>query len=179
MTCEIALGPEHSSFERAEFDWRISTARVEESGPFSQFAGFDRVLVITEGEGVVLEHGTHAPRSRLRKLEPYKFSGDWPTHCELVRGAVADFNVLVRRGKFSAEVMAVQIGSRQMREMTGAGQALVHIQGGAMTARVSGEEQPFELSAGDSLLLNGLSTHDELEFTGKSAQSTVILVRIE
>ncbi len=178
MTCELALSPEGASFERADFDWRISTARIEESGPFSEFAGFDRIIVITEGEGVLLEHGTNALRARLRRLEPYRFSGDWPTRCELLRCAVADFNVLVRRGKFSAEVMAVALGPRQLRESVGAAQTLVHAIGDSLSVRVSGEEAPFDLALGDSLLLNGLSFHDELELTGKSASCTSIVVRV-
>jgi environmental stress-induced protein Ves len=178
-TCELALSPDGASFERADFDWRISTARIETPGPFSQFAGFDRIVVITEGSGVLLEHGAKAPRARLRKLEPYRFSGDWPTSCELVAGAVADFNVLLRRGKVDAEVMAVQIGARQMRETIGASHALLHALGGALTARVSGEEEPFELSAGDSLSVGGVAPHDELDIVGKSERSTLVLVRLD
>ena len=178
MTTELALWPDGASFERADFDWRISTARIEESGPFSEFSGFDRILVVTEGAGVLLDHGAHAPRARLRRLEPYRFGGDWPTRCELVRGAVLDFNVLARRGKVNAETMAVQIGSRKLREPVGANQAFLHVQGGALTARVSGEETPFELSAGDSLRLDGLSAHDELDLAGKSEQTIVLFVRL-
>ncbi|HTF90050.1 MAG TPA: HutD family protein [Planctomycetota bacterium] len=179
ITRELALGPDGSSFERADFDWRISVARIEEAGPFSPFPGFERILVITEGEGVVLEHGKLAPRARLRRLDPYRFSGDWPTHCELPRGPVADFNVLARRGKFSAEVLAVPLGPRQLREAVGATQTLVHVLGGPLIARVSGEEEPFELQAGESLWLGALTPHDEIDLVGRNERSTVVVARLK
>ncbi|HUR28577.1 MAG TPA: HutD family protein, partial [Planctomycetota bacterium] len=136
VTSEIALGPEGASFERGDFDWRVSTARIEEAGPFSEFAGFDRILVITAGDGVLLEHGPAAPRARLRRLEPYRFSGDWPTQCEPVRGPVADFNVLTRRGRVTGDVMALQLGARRLRELIGANDALLHVLDGELVARV-------------------------------------------
>ncbi|MEO6711501.1 MAG: HutD family protein [Planctomycetota bacterium] len=179
ITKELALWPDGSSFERADFDWRISVARIEEAGPFSEFSGFDRILVITEGEGVILEHGTAAPRSRLRRLEPYRFSGDWPTRCELPRGPVADFNVLARRGEFSAEVLALPLGLRQLRETIEASDVLVHASGGALRARVSGEEACFELQAGDSLVLQNLGPNDEIDLTGTDAKSSAIVTRLK
>jgi environmental stress-induced protein Ves len=104
FTDELAIWPPGAGFERAEFDWRISRATVEEDGPFSSFPGFERVLVVTQGAGIVLDHGAHAPRAKLERLLPYRFSGDWPTRAELVAGPIADFNVLCRRGVVRAEV---------------------------------------------------------------------------
>src|SRR5262245_5272313 len=95
-TRELALWPAGASFERAEFDWRISTAPVDEPGPFSAFPGLARILVVTEGAGFVLVHGGDAPRARVRRLEPYRFDGAWPTTAELPHGPVTDFNVLFR-----------------------------------------------------------------------------------
>ncbi len=178
MTCELALWPEHASFERADFDWRISTARIEESGPFSEFPGFERILVITEGEGVLLEHGRDAPRSRLRRFEPYRFSGDWKTNSELLRGPVADFNLLARRGKFDAQVMALALGARPLRESIGSRQALLHVLDGALIARVSGEEDPFAMARGDSLLISDCAAGDELDLAGQDPLCSVVLVRI-
>jgi environmental stress-induced protein Ves len=176
-TRELALGPEHASFERGDFDWRISAAGVAEPGPFSVFHGFERVLVVTSGAGLVLEHGPHAPRARLRRMEPYRFSGDWPTGAELVGGPVEDFNVLARRGCFEAEALAVELGARVLRESLGEALVFAHVLARA-TARVSGEEAPFELAAGDSLAITGTLAHDEIEISGKHDSCGVILVRV-
>ena len=178
VTREIALGPDGAGFERGDFDWRVSAARVEEPGPFSAFAGFDRTLVVTEGAGLILEHGEAAPRTRVRRMEPYRFSGDWPTRCELVAGAVADFNVLARRGKWRAEVLALELGRRVLRESAGADVLVVHVLRGKLSVRVSGEEDPFDLEAGDSLQLAGLAAHDELECAGSSESCSVIVTRL-
>ncbi len=113
FTDELALWPPGSSFERGDFDWRISKAAVEENGPFSPFPGFERVLVVTEGAGLVLDHGALAPRAKLEHLVPYRFSGDWPTQAELVAGRVADFNVLCRRAVVRAEVEVWSAGTRR------------------------------------------------------------------
>ncbi|TIN81446.1 MAG: HutD family protein, partial [Mesorhizobium sp.] len=53
VTTEIAVSPSGAGLD--DFDWRVSMARVELSGPFSQFAGIDRTLAVLEGEGIVLE----------------------------------------------------------------------------------------------------------------------------
>ena len=43
-TAEIAVSPAGAGFD--DFDWRISTAIVAQSGPFSGFPGVDRVLTL-------------------------------------------------------------------------------------------------------------------------------------
>jgi len=178
VTEELALWPEGSSFERGDFDWRISKARVEEAGAFSSFPGFERVLLVVRGGGIVLEHGELAPRARLRPLEPLRFSGDWPTRCELPQGPIGDFNVLTRRGKCDAEVMALHLGARRLRESIEAEQAFVHSLDGALSVRVSGEEQAFELEAGDSLLISGAARGDELDLLGRHDDTKLVIVRL-
>ena len=104
FTDELALWPGGAGFEKGDFLWRISKAAVEEAGPFSAFPGFERVLVVTAGAGLVLEHGASAPPARLERLVPYRFSGDWPTRAALIDGPVEDFNVLCRQGAARAEI---------------------------------------------------------------------------
>lgn len=178
-THELLLWPEGTSFERGDFDWRVSAARVESDGPFSTFAGFDRTLVITAGPGLILDHGQDAPRARVRALEPYRFSGDWNTGAKLVGGPVSDFNVMTRRGEFRAEVLAAGLGVRTLREQLGARFAVVHSLGGELGLRISGEEDGLMLEAGDSVLLAEFGAADEIEIVGRSPASAVILARLE
>ena len=49
-TEELALWPRDSRFEQDDFEWRISKAVVDESGPFSMFPGFERILVVLRGD---------------------------------------------------------------------------------------------------------------------------------
>ena len=47
VTREIAAWPPGSGFD--DFAWRVSMAEVREDGPFSNFAGVDRILTVLEG----------------------------------------------------------------------------------------------------------------------------------
>ena len=62
-TYEVATSPDGSG--TADFDWRISFADVDTDGPFSSFAGIDRVIVVVEGEQMVLTiDGSATPWNR-------------------------------------------------------------------------------------------------------------------
>jgi len=173
FTDELALWPPGASFVRADFDWRISKAAVEEDGPFSSFPGIERVLVVTEGAGIVLDHGTHAPRVKLERLVPYRFSGDWPTRAELVDGRVADFNVLCRRGVVRAEVEVLEARAQRSVQIARHEHALLHVLEGELEAcRASGRDS-WRLTSGESLCLR-----DEQDVVSLLATGRGILVRI-
>jgi hypothetical protein len=176
VTRELALWPAGASFERGDFDWRLSSAPVNEAGPFSVFPGVERILVVTEGAGLVLAHGTHAPRARLRRLEPYAFSGDWSTTAELSGGAITDFNVMWRPERARVTVEALALGGRRARESLAAGHAFVHLLAGGCSARITGEEEPFELAVQESLWLRGLRGGEELDLAGRAAGSELLIV---
>jgi environmental stress-induced protein Ves len=178
VTRELAIWPEDASFERGTFEWRISTSAVDEDAPFSKFAGFERLLVVTRGDGVLLEHGDEAPRARVRPLEPYRFSGEWPTTCALVRGPIADFNVIWSASTWRAEVDASRLGRRRRLETIGPGHALAHVVAGGVTARVSGEEEPFDIAAGECVWVQRLAKDAEIELAGRSEDAVALLVRL-
>lgn len=182
FTEELAVWPADSTgarFERLDFDWRVSKAVVDADGPFSSFPGFERILVVTHGEGLVLAHGDAAPRARVRALEPCRFSGDWTTTASLVAGPVRDFNVVYRADSVRADVQALRLGPRKARETLPVGHAFAHALDGAVTARVGGEEEPYELRPGESLWVSELAREEELELVGRDAASVALLVRIE
>jgi uncharacterized protein len=178
VTRELALWPRGASLERLDFEWRISAAPVDEPGPFSRVPGVERILVVTEGAGFELAHGEHAPRARVRRLQPYRFAGEWPTVAALPHGPVTDFNVMFAPERVRASVEALTLGTRRVREALRSGQAFVHVPAGALTARVTGEEEPFELGAGDSLWLRGLRGGEELELAGRARDAEALLVTL-
>ena len=78
------------------FDWRISTARVASSGPFSTFSKVDRVMTILEGGPLRLS----LPDQILfcdADSGPFAFAGDVPCVAELLGPPVLNLNVMVRR----------------------------------------------------------------------------------
>ncbi|BAB53904.1 HutD/Ves family protein [Mesorhizobium japonicum] len=106
-TTEIAVFPDGAGLD--EFDWRVSMARVEGSGPFSSFAGIDRTLSVLEGEGIVLDVAGR-PAARLTPAsQPFAFPADLPTSAALIAGPITDLNVMTRRGRtlHSVERLAI------------------------------------------------------------------------
>lgn len=103
-TVEIAREP-----AEGDFDWRVSTARVDEDGEFSLFPGYDRVIIALDGGGLVLRHREPGTEVLLGSLEPWVFSDDWSTTCALRTGPVRDFNVITRRGGVSAQVDVLRL----------------------------------------------------------------------
>ncbi len=178
VTRELAVWPAGARLERGDFEWRISAALIRQAGPFSAFPGLERILVLTHGAGLILEHGDAAARARLRPFEPYRFAGAWPTTCAPTAGAAEDFGVMFRSDRWRVDVEALALGRRRAREGIGAGHAFAHVLGGAVTARVAGEEEPFVLDPGESLWVRDLVREEELEFAGDTAASVVLLVRL-
>ena len=100
-TREIACWPPGADFDG--FDWRVSIATIAASGPFSRFAGVDRVITLLGGDGVRL-HGEGIDHLLDVPLAPFAFSGDAAVAGTLLGGDSSDFNVMTRRGRLRAEV---------------------------------------------------------------------------
>lgn len=93
-TREIACWPPGAGLD--DFAWRVSLARIAADGPFSRFAGVDRIITLLEGDGVRLR-GPGVDHRLDRPLAPFAFSGDTAIACTLLGGPSSDFNVMTRR----------------------------------------------------------------------------------
>jgi environmental stress-induced protein Ves len=107
VTTEIAISPVGAGLD--DFDWRVSTARVEGGGPFSQFAGVDRTLAVLDGEGLVLELADRPPSEVSSASAPLFFPADVPTQASLIAGPITDLNVMTRRGRMTHVVERLAI----------------------------------------------------------------------
>ena len=93
------------------FLWRVSVAQIDTSGPFSDFAGYDRKMVLLRGRGVVLEFAT-GERCALRSIGDWlEFDGAMSTRCELLDEAVRgsephDIAIPAQRGAHRAPAAA-------------------------------------------------------------------------
>ena len=115
LTREIAVGPRAAG--NADFDWRISLAEVAGDAPFSAFPGIDRCITLLRGAGMRLASSDGSVDHRLdQPLAPFRFSGDLALNATLLDCACSDFNVMTRRGAWSAEVAIV----RSARELADA-----------------------------------------------------------
>ncbi len=99
VTSEVAAHPEGAALD--DFAWRVSVADVAHGGPFSAFEGVERIITVVEGPGMVLtvDGVSHVMDAAY---EPFSFSGDAATGCELLDGPIVDFNVMVRRSRMKA-----------------------------------------------------------------------------
>ena len=129
-TTEIAVSPEGASLDG--FDWRVSMARVEGSGPFSQFAGIDRTLAVLEGEGIVLDVAGRPPISVTGATAPLSFPADVATAAALIGGPITDLNVMTRRSRMTHSVERLMVSS-PVEIRTGTGTTLVLCLNGEVT----------------------------------------------
>jgi environmental stress-induced protein Ves len=84
------------------FLWRVSVAQIDASGPFSDFAGYDRKMVLLQGHGVALEFGGGERRALRSVGEWLEFDGAISTRCELLDGPCVDLNLIVSKSLRSA-----------------------------------------------------------------------------
>ncbi len=77
------------------FRWRVSVARIEISGPFSDFAGYRRTMVLLRGAGLTLQFA-NGHKCDLRKTgDLVDFDGADTAFCELHDGPCVDLNFMV------------------------------------------------------------------------------------
>jgi len=102
-TVQLAIWPPDAGLDH--FDWRLTSANVARSGPFSLFAGVDRSLALVSG-GMLSLHIAQADGQPAaeRLLHPGEqldqFAGETPIFAEVTPGrAIVDFNVMTRRAR--------------------------------------------------------------------------------
>lgn len=91
------------------YRWRCSRADVEADGPFSDFSGYDRVIVLLSGNGCDLRFPGETVRLR-QPLQQHRFRGEDAVYCTLVDGPCVDFNWVVSRQHYVGSVAALRAG---------------------------------------------------------------------
>lgn len=118
-TLEMALEPPGATLESG-FLWRVSSAEVGVSGPFSAFPGMDRWLLLLEGAGFDLDFGSRGRVNLAEPLAPIRFSGDWPASATLVDGPSTDLNLMVEARRFRSSVEVLPLRSPRVLPLTSA-----------------------------------------------------------
>jgi environmental stress-induced protein Ves len=101
-TAEVVSAPEGTSL--SDFAWRVSIADVTHDGPFSEFEGVDRIIMVIEGAGLILK--VDGVEHILEPMRPFNFSGDVVTTARLIDGPTRDINIMTRR-ELTTAVLAV------------------------------------------------------------------------
>ena len=174
-TTELAIFPQGASLD--DFVWRLSTASVNTSGPFSHFAQIDRSLAILSGEGLILHSdGEQCPRTSVSLTPeslPYRFTGETATSAELISGAVLDLNMMTRRDVCQHFMQRLTSGEHFVAA-TEAQQTLLYCATGKAMIQLIGE-----LQAGDLMLLEEEHEHAGIKFQIKADDDAMLyLIRI-
>lgn len=118
-TLELAVEPPGARLETG-FQWRVSSAEVHGSGPFSAFPGMARWLVLLEGAGFQIDFGPHGRVDLTDPLIPIHFSGDWSATAFLVDGPCTDLNLMVDPRWHRARLEAFHLASSRRLPLTAA-----------------------------------------------------------
>lgn len=121
--------------------WRLSQATIHVDSEFSIFAGYDRWLVVWQGDAIFLNEQKLAP------LEPIRFSGDQPTFCRLNGTSVLDVGLIFNRTKVNAEMKTVE-GKLRLSPPG------VHYLFDLVSGDTMKFDSPTELTIGRSLLIS-------------------------
>lgn len=147
------------------YDWRLSIASVEASGPFSDFSGYDRSIMLVEGKGFSLDFAEVGTHHLNRSFEPLRFDGAWHTECTLTDGPVKDFNLIARKNVHAVlDVLRVTPGTEMIAATA---TAVLHLFHGQVSAA------GCNLAAGDSLRIDGAAGPVELIATRPSILAAI------
>jgi environmental stress-induced protein Ves len=97
--------------------FRVSTAKVENSGPFSDFSGYDRALVNLGPSIMQLTIDGQDART-LAELEHIHFDGGARAHCE-VSSPCNDLNVFCRKEHFFASTVVRRLNKPEFIPLLG------------------------------------------------------------
>src|SRR3954463_12786596 len=147
------------------YDWRLSIASVAASGPFSDFSGYDRSIMLVEGKGFILDFAESGTQRLTRSFEPLRFDGAWRTECTLTDGPVKDFNLIARKNVHAVlDVLRMVPGTETI---SAASTTVLHLFHGQLAAA------GCNLAAGDSLRIDGAAGLVALVATRPSILATV------
>ncbi|MCY1177229.1 Protein Ves [compost metagenome] len=146
------------------FGWRLSIADIAESGGFSSFAGYERIITVLQGDGMVLRVDGHGTR-KLLPFDAFAFSGQSTVACNLLGGPVRDFNLIYRPDRYRARLQWFDV-REPVRLFSSANTVLVfsaaeqlQVELGKHDAALLGEYDCMQLSGNTELL--------EIVLTGK------------
>ena len=120
------------------FRFRASIADVRDSGPFSRFEGYDRHIMIVEGQGMTLACGAHGD-IELVPFAPRLFSGDWDVRGTLHSGPVRDFNWIVDRSRARSALEVRVLDALTPIHVADGSTCVIHVFSGSLREASAGE----------------------------------------
>ena len=128
---------------------RVSTAEVSESGPFSDYAGFDRTL-LNLGPGVMQLLKDGSLFASLSPLEICHFEGSAQLSCEITQ-TCRDINVFYAKDKYFASTFVRRISKPEFIPLSATQGALIYVLQGALVVHDKRQKE-FFLQAEEALV---------------------------
>jgi len=135
------------------FGWRVSFAQIDRSGPFSDFSGYARYMVLLRGAGVRLDFADGKQTQLLEAGDYTQFDGAVATHGALLQGSCIDLNLIVSNASHTATAGIETVrGKVDLSAAHAQSVLLVAIEAGVVVEDVRGESANlgvWDLAAGD------------------------------
>ncbi|WP_249678294.1 HutD/Ves family protein [Pseudomonas abieticivorans] len=119
------------------FGWRVSIADIAESGGFSSFAGYQRIITVLQGDGMILKVDGHDSRP-LKPFDAFDFAGEAAVSSELLGGAIRDFNLIYSPARYKARLQWLE---GEQRLFSSADTVLVFSASESLQVNVAGASQ--------------------------------------
>jgi environmental stress-induced protein Ves len=157
------------------FSWRVSLAQIDSSGPFSDFTGYDRHMVLLQGHGIALKFDGGEHRALRRVGDWLQFDGGVPVHCELLDGPCMDLNLMVSKSMRAAA--RLEWLGRSLRVDAGRGQTVIFSLEDAISIE-AGDGESARLEPWDLAVLSQGSARLNRIAPDKPAASAVFIATI-
>ncbi|MCC6270846.1 MAG: HutD family protein [Microbacteriaceae bacterium] len=152
-----------------DWDWRLSIADVDSSGPFSSFPGMTRILTVIEGVSVTLT--VDGAVEELEKLRPFRFDGGAESSAVLPHGSIRDLNLIARTSTVDAQVR-IETLSAARPHLVSEGQYCVILGGRAQLLPSAAHATAAELERFDTVIGD---SRDPLTITGEGIVAVIMV----
>jgi len=114
--------------------WHFGRTAIIEEGPFSDYAGYERLQVVTKGTGLVLVAPDHEIDLRL-PMHPRRYDGGTPIRTLLEKGPVEVVNLIANRAYFDIDL---RVGNAGAEMVCKPGRHIVYAPVGAAQVEIDG-----------------------------------------
>ncbi|MFA8434311.1 MAG: HutD family protein [Marinifilaceae bacterium] len=172
-TTQLAIFPQDASYQKGDFQFRLSTAKVEaQTSNFTKLPGISRVIMILEGK-LELTHKNRYTKS-LQQFDTDNFEGDWET-CSI--GQVTDFNLMTTSGTHGELDHAILIKEKEETIILTDSFDTYAIYAFSGAFELNNENQSDLLEEGDIVLMQNAGTKTSLNLKALT-NCEIIIARI-
>ena len=171
-TSEILISPNNAQFPQDPFDWRLSSALIQEPGEFSTFPGYDRTLLLVEGRELLLHSENPSKLIKLSEGDVYSFAGEAQIRAEITCGPVKDLNLIYRR-RIKSNFKTIHL-SKKDQKIPMKGLNLIYVVQGSIVLPENGQNVA---ATGDTVFIEGKK--HLLHLQANESEAWVVLIGIE